>query len=62
MSPEEIARKMIFEAVASFKARAMAAAMECDLTPEGDVERRTFAMQFKIADDVGKTIAAAIKR
>lgn len=62
MTSEEMARKMVNDAIDGFKSRCMAAAMDLPLTTEGDEPRRAFAMQFRIADDVGKTIAAAIKR
>lgn len=67
MSPaEEAAVKLIDAAIVNFKKRCTDSILSvADITPAGDEERRAFIMQYRVADDVGKTIAAilmAVKR
>lgn len=61
-TPHEVAQKMLQDAILSFKNRARDAAMALPPLAEHDEERRTFILQFNIADDVAKTIAAQLQR
>ena len=62
MTPEDHGRKMLNDAIDAYKGRARDAVMQLPALPENDEKRRTLVMQFQIADDVQKSIAAAIKR
>lgn len=57
MTPTELAQKMLLEAISAFKSRVRDEAMALEPLPENDERRRALVTQFKVADDVGKTIA-----
>lgn len=61
MTPDQLAAQKLQVAIEAFKMRKRDEVMALKPLPEHDEQRRLLIMQFHIADDVGKTIAAQVR-